>query len=451
MADDPRFETNFEKRDADSDDDTESEDEGDSSPEISSREIHRKPNVAAEIWGNSFPGHENPNFQPRYNIYKQILRHPNLFFPFVVRLRHESLVELYSIDKEFHYRFNQYYISIVHDYAVYHAPNAAYAFSWVLFPELCITDPTLRPMDHRPHLARDIPSLRWARMVLHRDFIVDRIMTALALDAHRLPQRAKLTVMKFWVLMSMDTSRIRRLFVQDREAWTDEDLVLFQMFLVKLDMRLSDPVMGDGFADLAHLMLTQKSLAPLLHLLSGEKFDYLDAEDWAVRTYVMEDLNLDEFPWLDDENETDIPPNECGLQSKEGWHHSGARMDSPMDMLIQESVRRHLHVHRWLVDFVLYGHVDPKTSQNLKFVQGLRADNGQAALKDVRLHEKVTKELLMKLAGRWGVQEDPAPGDANLNMVESHEHLEEDDFIENSDDEDGLEESEEEHDEMDIN
>ena len=123
-------------------------------PRILRRYQHRRRNVATEVWGPEIPSTTSPRAfadapapkQP-FSVYKAILRHPNLFFQFALRLPYPSIIDLYAIDKEFHYRLNLYSVSLIHDYARYHAPLAGYIFSWVLYPRLCISYPMLRPMD----------------------------------------------------------------------------------------------------------------------------------------------------------------------------------------------------------------------------------------------------------------------------------------------------------------
>lgn len=147
--------------------------------------------------GTHLPGETSVRPNERFNIYKAILRHPNHFFQFAIRLPSATVVDLYAIDKEFHYRFNNYSISIVSDYASYPAPHAAFIFSSIIFPELCISDPLLKLMDGRSHLARDIPSLRWTKMVIYRDRVTRGILTCLGLEGHRFYRGTHVTLMKF--------------------------------------------------------------------------------------------------------------------------------------------------------------------------------------------------------------------------------------------------------------
>ena len=63
-------------------------------PRILRRYQHRRRNVATEVWGPEIPSTTSPRAfadapapkQP-FSVYKAILRHPNLFFQFALRLR----------------------------------------------------------------------------------------------------------------------------------------------------------------------------------------------------------------------------------------------------------------------------------------------------------------------------------------------------------------------------
>lgn len=342
-------------------------------PRILRRHHHRRRNIAATVRGVEQPPPPRTPAQPfvlsayrsisnptaPFNIYKSLLRHPNLFFQFCIRLPYHTIVSLYSIDKEFHYRLNKYSVSLIHEYALYHAPLASKIFAWVLFPELCISDPMLRPMDEREWLARDVPGFRWVGMVMRRQQIVRGILTCLAMEGHRAPRKAFEVLCKFWCIMECKTTALREAFLQDRAIWSDEEILVLQLFLVKLDVRFSDPVLGNCIGELGHMLLTQKGLGTLYRVLKGEtEIDYDRVTDILVRTYLSEDLDTDTHPWLDDEIDNGVPEEEWGLLSREGWHMDGKRMESAVDMVIMESIRRGLDVQKYYLEFVLYGLVD---------------------------------------------------------------------------------------------
>ncbi|KAF2871283.1 hypothetical protein BDV95DRAFT_494585 [Massariosphaeria phaeospora] len=337
-------------------------------PQVVRRHRHRRHNVAAMHW----PATKEP-----FNIYKAILRHPNLFFQFALRLTPASYVDLYAIDKEFHYRANNYSVSIIHDHAISLAPEASYIFSWIMYPDLCISDPLLKPMDGRPHLARDIPSLRWTKMVLWRERVVYDILTHLALAGFRVPASLKVLLMKFWVLMETRTTATRTAFLRDPDVWSDADIIHFYIFVVKLDMRFQDPVRGTGTCGLSHLLLTQKTLSWLRDILAGSvDFDYDDLSDLLIRTYPSAELDTANHAWLDDEVDAGMPFEEFGRLMTEGRVVDGRRMESPVDMLVMEGVRRGLGLHRYLWDFLLWGCVEWETGENVPVPRRLLRDRG---------------------------------------------------------------------------
>ncbi|KAG9193372.1 hypothetical protein G6011_03407 [Alternaria panax] len=351
-------------------------------PRILRRYQHRHRNVATEVWGPEIPsttasqtstGAPAPK-QP-FSVYKAILRHPNLFFQFALRVSYPSIIDLYAIDKEFHYRLNLYSVSLIHDYARYHAPLAGYIFSWVLYPHLCISDPMLRPMDGREWLARDVPGFRWVGMILWRQKIVRSILTILSLEGHRVPASCEGALMKFWGLMELSTTKLRLSFLEDAEIWTDADIINIQLFFVKLDMRFSDPILGNGVCQLGSLLLGQRSLETLWQVLSGKlKLDYDNTSEIVVKTYLSEDLDVEAHPWLEDEGDTGVPEQLWGLLNLEGWNEDGEKMMHAVDMVITESVRRELHVQQYYLDFVLYGWVDAKSGENNPIPRQLRRD-----------------------------------------------------------------------------
>ncbi|KAF3032379.1 hypothetical protein E8E12_002381 [Didymella heteroderae] len=347
-------------------------------PRILRHHRHRRRNIAASVWGietppppstpassstpdSTLPAAYRSFSGPRaaFNIYKSLLRHPNLFFQFCIRLPYASIVSLYAIDKEFHYRLNKYSVGLIHEYALYHAPVASKIFAWILHPDLCISDPMLRPMDGRAWLARDVPGFRWVGMVLHRQEVVRGILTCLAVEGHRVPHLAFAVLCKFWGLMECKTTKLREAFLQDVGIWSSEEILIFQLFMVKLDMRFSDPILGNGIGELSHMLLTQNGLDMLYKVLTGEmRLDYDKVTDILVRTYVSEDFDLDTHPWLDDEIDNGVPEEFWGLLLREGWSVDGKRMESAVDMVITEGIRRGLDVQKYYLDFVLYGFVD---------------------------------------------------------------------------------------------
>lgn len=260
----------------------------------------------------------------------------------------------------------------------------------------------LRPMDGRAWLARDVPGFRWVGMVLWRERVVRDILTRLGVEGHRVPAGTLASVMKFWCVMEMKTGRGRRAFLQDEGIWTRADLVNVQVWLVKLDMRFSDAVLGNGVGGLSCLLLGQRSLSTLWKVLMGVVvLDYDDVTEMVVRTYVSGDLDTDAHGWLDDETENGVPEEESGLLSREGWELGGAKMESAVDMVITEGIRRGLHVHQYYLDFVLYGYVDPVTGKNLPTPRLWARDNEVTVPKEGWPGKETRERLIASLDRRY--------------------------------------------------
>jgi hypothetical protein len=268
---------------------------------------------------------------------------------------------------------------------------------------VCISDPMLRPMDGREWLARDVPGFRWIGMILFRQKIVHSILTLLGLEGHRVPKGVEGALMKFWCVMELKETKLRLSFLQDVEIWTDDDIILFQLFLVKLDMRISDPVLGNGVCELSHLLLCQKSLSALWKLLSGkQKMGYDLTTDMVVKTYINNDLDLEHQGWLDDEIDNGVPEEEWGLLNLEGWHEDGDRMNPAVDMVITEGIRRGLNVQQYLLDFVLYGFVDGQTGEHVPMPRHLRRDKGVTLPQKGWPTKEVSERTIKALNARFG-------------------------------------------------
>jgi hypothetical protein len=366
-----------------------------SAPRVISRRHHRLTHAAVVEAQANAETHAPP--KPRFNIFKALVRHPNLFFQFTIRLPIDTLVDLYAIDKEFHWRFNKYSTSIIHDWVKMHCRDAAEIASWAMYPRHCISDPMLKPKDGKPHLARDAPSLRWVRMVVHRDKAVRKILTYMALDGHRVPSATARVLHKYWMLMEIKHTHARESFLVNPDYWSNMDILLLQLFLIKLDMHFSDPIHGQGLCALSELMLTQPTLTYLADLISGRgKVGYDELARMVLWTYPNEELDLDQHLWLDDD-EPLVDPSQHGILLSEGWEEGEEYMESPMEMVIREGVCRRLPIHKYYLDFLLYGYTDPKTGKNLPFPR-MQNKNGRKVVVEME-YDPAGEEATSKFIG----------------------------------------------------
>jgi hypothetical protein len=265
-----------------------------------------------------------------------------------------------------------------------------------MYPGVCISDPMLRPMDGREWLARDVPGWRWVGMCCWRQGVVRGTLTILARGGHRVARGCEEALYKFWVLMETPKAAVRAAYLQDKAIWTDANIRHFHLFLVKLDMYFANPVLGNGAASLSHLLLSQKSLSTLYHVLTGRiTLTYDTTSDMLVRTYLTSDLDTEAFGWINDEIDNGIPEKYWGILMKENWDEESERMECVLDMVVAEGVRRELHVQRHLLDFVTYGQVDGER-KNKKVVRRWRGDRKTVEREGwpgAGVREKAIKEL----------------------------------------------------------
>jgi hypothetical protein len=215
----------------------------------------------------------------------------------------------------------------------------------------------LRPMNDRAWLARDVPGWRWVGLVMYRQSIVRGILSSLEFEGcGTLPARTESVVCKFWLLIEFPHAHLRASFLQDTSIWSDEDILTFHLFMIKLDMRLSHPVIGNAACSLSHLLLNQKTLTHLHALLTTpDAFTYDSLVPLLVHTYPIDSFDLVEFPWLDDEEITDVDEEDWNILGKEGWDENGKEMMLASDCVVSEGLRRELHAQRWLLDGVMSG------------------------------------------------------------------------------------------------
>jgi hypothetical protein len=157
-------------------------------------------------------------------------------------------------------------------------------------------------------------------------------------------------VCKFWLLMETCEARVRQAFVSDESIWGDGDVVTMQRFVLALGLRVSHPILGNGAGGMAHLLLGLKSMVSVLRVLDRKtKLEYDDVVALVVRAYPMEDLDAQRFPWLEDAEHEEL----WGILMRDGWEPTGERMESALDMVLEEGVKREIGVQGMLVELVM--------------------------------------------------------------------------------------------------
>ncbi|MCJ1475873.1 hypothetical protein MMC13_004537 [Lambiella insularis] len=312
-----------------------------------------------------------------FNIFKAFFGHPEIMHEFTKALDIDDLVSLYAISKDFFTFCNRRFTALILGQATTRASESAEIFKWKCYKNLCQLDPAMRKNEEIklnaeavkqieeqgkivPESIRNVPSFRWLRMVLHREKVVDGILTCLSVEGIRVPKRTTLTLKKIWLTMDIPDNARRIGLIHNKKFWTDKDLYLATMFLIKLDMRLSDPVDSLGERGIRRMLMAQPNLDILYRALKREllcnQFD-------LMRMFVQ-------WKWRPQPQHAGmeicgVHPDDVGALQREGYGQGKKLLIAPDDLIMRECVRRSLNLHRFYVDMMLWGNINPKTFENI--------------------------------------------------------------------------------------
>ncbi|OCL09374.1 hypothetical protein AOQ84DRAFT_339073 [Glonium stellatum] len=282
----------------------------------------------------TLPALETTQTKPPFNIFTALLKNNDLLLEVSSRLDIKSLIDLYVMSKDYHYLLNSHYTTYMKHYSLRQCPESAAIFRWTCYKSLCIR-------------------------------VVNEILTLLALESHRVPRVASLTIKKIWFMLDMPTNGARIGYIQEPTCWENKDLLLATMFFIKLDMRFSDPVDGNGECALRKLCLTQKSLAVLWKTLRGEMLtSHLEIMQMIARILPREEEDID--PRFAEDTLMGITAKGIGVLGKEGWGKGNDPLLRPDELVMMEGFRRRLHLERYYVACMLWGYVNPRTGQKIR-------------------------------------------------------------------------------------
>lgn len=328
--------------------------------------------------------YEHQVFDRNFRLIESICCDWSFMIEVTKHLRVNDIVMLYSVSKTFHDLVNLRFQSTIAAWAQEISPSGWKVFYWKFYGSLCISDPAGKPWAMpgpvaipRPPWARpqrvisstnrvrSVPGLKYLAMIAQRETRTRDIIACLARAGHRLPGTMHITLKKMWMLLDIYTNRLRRAFIRNEDIWTPRDLYNAQMFYVKLQMRFNEPIFGPKATVLADTFLGLRGgLTPLWKLL--RKKDYIGGEQ-ILQTrlrYFCRD-SLIQHHLLIGEPYIGIHPNDLGNEHKEGWGKGKVHLWRPDELVVEESVRRKLHMEKHLVFMVFWGHVDWKKRLNL--------------------------------------------------------------------------------------
>lgn len=297
----------------------------------------------------------------KFNIFKTLLKYPDLILELVKQLPIDDLVSLYAISKDFHRLANSHFTAMILAHAEAQSPESARTFIFRCYKSLCMFDPALRRNESIPNRIRYVPSLRWLRMITYRERVVKEILICLSNEGLFLPTAATLTLKKIWFTIDIGDNGRRIGILHNTKFWTDRDLFIATMFFLKLDMRLTNPLTGTGEIGLRNMLLGQRSLATLLRVLKRQEL-LTDLE--LLRMMVRYDHRPARHHARHPMMMMSVPRHEVGQLSREGWGSTPKPMLRIDELVMREGVRRRLRMQDKYVDMMLYGFVDKRTFED---------------------------------------------------------------------------------------
>lgn len=308
--------------------------------------------------------------QPRqkysFNIFNILLDYPDLLYVVCHWLDPEDLVRLYAISKDFHIMVNTQFTTFALGYSRARCPESAQIFHFKCYQNLCMSDAAMNMSQIKKGAIRDIPSMKWIRMIVHRDHAVDRIIHSLALKGHRLPKHASIVLRKIWFLMDLPDSRRRIGVIHNPALWSDVELYIAAMFFMKLDMACTEPVDGCGERRIRQLLMAQRGLDVTDQVLRRER---MRNQYELLQMHVQWDFNRADMPppgvRIGPRYIFGVPLGDLSRLKGENWRPWAPKLMRPDELVFKESIRRGLRFQDKLIDLMLWGNLHPVTGKDV--------------------------------------------------------------------------------------
>ena len=309
---------------------------------------------------NNPPTSSHATTSTEFSVFNALLRHPELTLEFSKQLDIEDLISLYAISKDFHLLVNGRFTTMILGQSNAKAPESSKTFIFRCYKSLCMRDPARRPNETKPDELRFITSIRWLRMILFREAVVDDILESLAVEGHRLPKRTRLTVKKIWFTIDISDNARRIGLMHNTTFWSNQDLFLATMFFIKLDMRLTHPTAGNGEIGLRKMLLGQRSLSMLAKVLRREE---MRTQVDMLRMIVRFNYEPPRHRHMDIMG---VPSQEIGKLQYEGWGARNTKFIQIDELVMREAIKRKLNLQSFYVDMMIFGYIDKKTFQDIR-------------------------------------------------------------------------------------
>jgi hypothetical protein len=173
--------------------------------------------------------------------------------------------------------------------------------------------------------------------------------------------------------MDMPDNYRRIGYVHNTQLFTDTDLYFGMCLLIRLDMLFNDPCGTEKRDGARRMLMSQKSLTPLLLVLKGQI--------WNTKLEVMREwIKWKYDPTRQDRNECEatgifgVPLDQCGMLKHQYWGNKEKMAElsaraaqegtsvylllRPDQMITREAMKRGLRFRGFIVHCMLYGYVN---------------------------------------------------------------------------------------------
>lgn len=319
----------------------------------------RHPSAAPEDEKDQKPAEKDAS--QTINILHTIITHPDIALRITENLGIKDLINLQITSKACRTFTVKYLPKIIRLQALHKSRVACHIFPWRCYQRLWFKRPVLdydaqrlsgvHPND--PGTAYTV-SLRWLQMVRYRDETVHSIIHALTSAGYGFPYRYKPTIFKLWFLMDIPDMKRRMWTIQNRNLWTDLDLFMATLFIVRIDLYVKT-ARDNASGGQRRLIMAQRGLKFCLDVLNGiilrTEMELLrELVRWRYNPLPGEILQGDFFG---------VPAAEVGSLQYEyygkGQRDVNKKLQRPDQIVLLEARRRQLNLNDMYQRIFLYG------------------------------------------------------------------------------------------------
>ncbi|KAK4501394.1 hypothetical protein PRZ48_007203 [Zasmidium cellare] len=263
--------------------------------------------------------------------------------------------------------------------------------------------------------SRDVPSLRWLQMVVYRYLICKDMVVSLGARGLRVSPKIMDPLRRMWFILNLPTNVHRIALIRSQTYITNKTLQLATQFFFKVDMALTDPgyplypinplnlsERWSGFVGctLRQLLISETSFTPLWRVLKGwSPFqDVARGEEPHAWPLPLEEADMFELYWrhkgrvphntpqdarlsfatgielstqpiagyerlYSPEDDPTLTPHQrakliASMGPKDARVYKPMRILTPVDLIMNECIRRELRQDEWWLEMMLWGFAD---------------------------------------------------------------------------------------------